>query len=588
MLELTSLMYKKRLITIRGAGGTGKTRLAMELAHALPNDLFPDGLLVIDLAPISDQGSIASTILTCLQFPQIATESQVETIHAGLSGSSLLLILDSCEHLLDACAAFVHTLLRRCAKVSVLATSREPLDIDGEFVYSVDPLPTSDFNDSASTNLRLADALRNSSAIRLFVDRAIDAAPQTFPASAENDAATIVRICRRLDGLPLALELAAARVRELSLRQISDGLDSRFELLGHGRRTAAPRHQTLRAMLDWSHALLKQDEKQLFRRLGIFAGSWRLDAALSICTDSDAAGIAALVSKSLVSIDEYESDFVRYRLLDSSRAYARELLAENDELDGLARRHAGYYRAQALHAEALSRTGYANDANEAFADLLADLNEVRAALDWCIGEQHDIRLGAELTGVLTELWADFGLHAEGLQRIREAEKAIGGDPTIALAAPLEFGAARILANLEHETALEHAARADDLTTNGAADIEQLWRTIFTKERRFTKGELIFAKGDPADDLFYIVSGTVFLSEFSQRVVKQELLGEVAFFSPRKQRTASAVCETDVTALFLSKPEVTALYESEPRFRLYLLQVFTKRMLQDLERLQADR
>jgi predicted ATPase len=240
-----------------------------------------------------------------------------------LRDQQLLLILDSCEHVLEPAARIAQRLAQACASVRVLVTSREALEIDGELVYHVDPLALPPAGLRRVEPPRSLDELRESPAVRLFLDRANDADPHFFLAAAAKDPEAVAEICERLDGLPLTLELAAARVRDLTLREICGALDSRFSLLAHGRRTAQRRHRTLRAMLDWSYTLLSEGEQRVFRRLGVFAGSWTMDAAVAVCGEGPEVtrdGVATLVSKSLVSVVHGVAGPRRYRLLESLRA----------------------------------------------------------------------------------------------------------------------------------------------------------------------------------------------------------------------------------------------------------------------------
>lgn len=324
--EISRILAGTRLLTLTGAGGSGKTRLAREAAAVAAPDFMNIGWT--DLAPITEPALVPQQVATALRLPDRVAESAVESLSASIRKEPTLLILDNCEHLIDACAALVERLLRECPRLTVLATSREALGVPSETAWLVPPLAGSE-------------------AIQLFIERAQAALP-SFSAGSEADETTLSDICRRLDGIPLAIELAAARVRVLSPDQIAGRLNDAFRLLTGGSRTALPRHRTLRGTMDWSYSLLDFREQCLLRRLAVFAGSFSLEAAEAVCAGAPLEvedildGVAALVDKSLV-VMEAGDGIARYYLLETVKQYGIELLNEASELEQYRARHGEYF-----------------------------------------------------------------------------------------------------------------------------------------------------------------------------------------------------------------------------------------------------
>jgi predicted ATPase/DNA-binding winged helix-turn-helix (wHTH) protein len=343
--EILALVAAHRLVTLTGAGGIGKTRLALETARQLLPK-FPDGIWVVEMSSLSDPGFVPAAVATAVGIEPIVANDTVERVGAALASRELLIVLDTCEHVIEAAAEMAEALLRAGAGVRVIATSREPLGAYGEWLYRVLPLPVP-LADSADTEAE--EAL----SVSLFIARA-QATDADF-LTEEPAAAAIAAICRGLDGIPLAIELAAASAARLGLYTLADRLDDRLQLLTCGRRTALPRHQTLRATLDWSYGLLPRPEQALLRRLAVFRGGFGLDEARAVATDVDLTpaeateALANLAAKSLVST-EIVSGKISYRLLETTRCYAFEKLAVSGEYDAAVQRHSDGAAAPFDHA----------------------------------------------------------------------------------------------------------------------------------------------------------------------------------------------------------------------------------------------
>jgi predicted ATPase len=338
LAETVSLLGTSRLLTLAGPGGAGKTRLALQAA-ATALERFPDGAWFVELAPLRDPDLVPNEVVTSLGLLASALvqpgESLEERLCDHLRTRRLLLVLDNCEHVVEAAARFAHTVLARCPDVTVLATSREVLAVPGEVVWNVPPLSVPP--DEAAS----AEALAGSDAVALFCERARAAQPG-FGLSDAN-AGAVARICRRLDGIPLGLELAAAKIRVLGAHQMAERLDDRFRLLTGGSRTAVPRHQTLRAAMDWSYTLLPGPEQVTLRRLAVFRGSFSLAAVEAVVGSLDAVDLLTrLVDKSMVQVGSEEPE-VRYGLLETVREYAGQKLAEAGEADDVRTRHRDFF-----------------------------------------------------------------------------------------------------------------------------------------------------------------------------------------------------------------------------------------------------
>ncbi len=416
--EILDLVRTGRLVTLIGAGGMGKTRLALAVARLLLRQ-FPDGVWLAELSPLSDPGLVPATVAAAIGLELGGDEISAQRVAQALAGRQLLLVLDTCEHVIDAAATLTEALLRAGSACTVVATSREPLRVDGEQLYPVQPLavPAEDAQDPLDYG-----------AVRLFVARVRAAEPDAR--HGRYDGTTIAAICRRLDGIPLAIEMAAARVAALGIEELASRLDDRFRLLAEGRRTALPRHLTLRATFDWSYELLSEPERVLLRRLAVFAGAFSLEAATAVVASAGTAsldivdGLFSLIAKSLVVADVHGS-VPRYALLDTTRAYALEKLAGSGECEGLEDRHAGYYRDLFERADAgLDRRTSA----EWLRDYGWQLGNLRAALDWAFSPAGDAETGATLTAAALPLWMHLSLLEECRGRVERALGALHARP----------------------------------------------------------------------------------------------------------------------------------------------------------------
>ena len=413
LAEVAELLGVHRLVTLIGAGGIGKTRLGLEVARRLLPD-FADGVWVAELAPLSDPGLVPVTVAVALGVTLLAGAESAERVAAALGTKRVLLMLDNCEHVIEAAARMAEAVLRANPHARVMATSREPLRAPGEYVCRVLPLEVPAEGTEGRENLLEA------AAVQLFVARS-QAGELRFSLDART-AAIIGAVCRRLDGIPLAIELAAARTATLGLEELAARLDGRYRLLTGGHRTALPRHQTLRATLDWSHDLLSAIERTVLRRLAIFVGGFTLEAASAVATAPDLGAlevvdsVANLAAKSLVVV-EVVGAVTRYRLLETTRAYALEKLTESGELEQVARRHAEYYRDLFERAEVEWQT---RPTLEWVAAYGRQIDNVRAALDWAFSPNGDASIGAALTAASVPLWFQHSLMVECRGRVERA------------------------------------------------------------------------------------------------------------------------------------------------------------------------
>jgi predicted ATPase/class 3 adenylate cyclase len=448
--EIANLFQKARLITLTGTGGVGKTRLALQMAAHLV-DAFPDGVWFVDLAPINDPMLVPQTVASTLSVREEAGKELVKTLTEALRPKNLLLILDNCEQLIAACADFAHRILKTCPQVRILATSRERLNIEGETVWHLQPLPTPDLE-----ALPPLPAIGDYEAVQLFLDRAASVRPG-FTLTPQN-APAIASICYLLDGIPLAIELAAVRVNVLSPLQIAARLNDRFRLLTAGPRTVLSRHKTLLAAVGWSYDLLSAEEKRLFERLSVFAGGFDLEAAEQVCsgdgieTDAILDLLTLLVEKSLVIVRETAvaasgSNFsdikMRYDLLNTLRAFAYQKLVERQEVVAVRRQHLEYYLKLAETAE----PELSGPHQEAVLDRLSEEHHnIIAALQWVVDEGLELEKGLRLATAIWRYWLIRGVLSEGrrlldgmLTRVQSTE----GKPDLSLLAKANSAAGAI-------------------------------------------------------------------------------------------------------------------------------------------------
>jgi predicted ATPase len=420
LAEVKRLLESTRLLTLTGSGGCGKTRLALAAASDVVEG-FEGGVWLVDLAPLADPSLVPQALASTLGVREQPARLLTETLSDYLGSKKVLVILDNCEHLIETCAELVETLLRSCPELSILATSREALGIAGEVAWPVPSLTLPDLR-------RLPDieSLPRYEAARLFVERAAAVKP-TF-ALTEQNAPAVVRVCYRLDGIPLAIELAAARTKVLAVEEISERLDGSLGLLASGGRTALPRHRTLRATMDWSHELLPEDEQTLFRRLTVFAGGFTLEAAESVCAGEDLERdevlelLSHLVDKSLVTAQEQGGE-TRYRLLEMVRKYGREKLDRAEEVTEVGRRHADFYVTLAEEAEPELKGGR----QVAWLERLeTEHDNLRAAMRWLLG-QVELEEAARLGWALWLFWGTRANFAEGRRAMEQALSAKGSE-----------------------------------------------------------------------------------------------------------------------------------------------------------------
>jgi predicted ATPase/DNA-binding winged helix-turn-helix (wHTH) protein len=401
--EIATELRRKRFITITGTGGVGKTTVALAVSRQIATS-FRDGLRLFDLGPLANPALVVPYIASLLRVPA-ADRHSLPYVTASLRGRNMLMLFDNCEHIIDVVSEIAEAIFQGARDVHILATSREPLRATGEWVWRLDPLPVPPF----STQLTAEQALRFP-AVQLLAERTLGG-DISYPI-VDDDAPIMADICRRLDGLPLAIELAATRVPLLGFRGLADRLSDRLVVLGKGRRTASQRHQSLGAVIDWSYATLSAKEKAVWPRLAVFPGTFTLEAAAAVATSTESKDIVSilddLVQKSLVSVD-LTGDEIRYRLLESLRLYALTKLREGDDADKARARHAQYWYKRSV--------GCYNDRVEMPTREWqrmhgAEIADIRAALEWSFGPTGDPSLGIKLTAASALLWFKVLLQPE--------------------------------------------------------------------------------------------------------------------------------------------------------------------------------
>ena len=433
--DVKGLIKTNRLITLIGSGGTGKTRLSLQVAADLL-DSFPDDVWFVEFAPLSDPARVQQTVIATVGLREGMEKASPTLLNDYLREKKTLLIFDNCEHVVDASARLAYTLLQSCPKLHIIASSREILGIPGERTYRVPSLSIPEKDHQPPL-----EVLTHYEAVRLFVDRAQTVQPSF--ALTEINAAAVANICSQLDGIPLAIELAAARIRMLTVEQIREGLNDRFRLLTNGSRVTLPRQQTLRALIDWSYDLLPALEQTLMRRLSVFAGGWTLEAAEQICKDEVKSQkdevkpsspfilhpsdfildlLAQLVNKSLVVVDSDNTSEPRYHLLETVRQYAHEKLTADETTQNHAN-HLKYFLGLAERAEPELTGPYAATWLKR---LGVELDNIRAALEW--SRKNDAEAGLRLASALLWFWQEYGYTGDGYQWLKELLAEQEGQP----------------------------------------------------------------------------------------------------------------------------------------------------------------
>ncbi len=458
--RLRELLSAYRVVTLTGPGGIGKTRLATEVARGV-GGRFQGGVWHVELVALSDSSLVASAVAGALGLEFGVEQISAASVAQAIGRRKMLLLLDNCEHIIGSAASLAEAVMHRSPNATVLATSRELLRVDGEYAYRVAPLdvPPQDASDPEE-NLR-------HSAVRLFVARTQSARSEFTPRADELRA--IGAICRRLDGIPLAIEIAASRAATLGIDQVVSRLDNRFDLLTGGRRTALPRHQTLRAALDWSYDLLTDAEQRLLRRLAVFVAGFTLETVAAIMSGATPSEpdveevIASLIAKSLISADSPGGR--RWRLLETTRAYALEKLEEAGETGQVARRHAELFRDLVASATSDPRSPTKTEDHTRYAE---EIGNVRSALDWAFSPNGDAALGAVLTAAYVPVWLRLSLMQECRGRVEQAlaSSGTGLDPHVTMRLNAALAAALLY------------------TTKGAApEVAVAWTNVLTIAER---------------------------------------------------------------------------------------------------------
>jgi predicted ATPase/class 3 adenylate cyclase len=461
MAEIKRLLPSTRLLTLTGSGGTGKTRLSIHVAADLL-DQFPHGVWLVELSTVSDPALIAETIINAVGIREVPDRSPLATLVEALRTRQLLLVLDNCEHLVADCAQVVAALLRGCPKLKVIASSREALNTEGETIWALAPLSMPDFR--RDEPLLDAGQIGQLEAVQLFVERARAVRPD-FQLTSENSA-LVAQICWRLDGLPLAIELAAARVKLLPLAQVLERLDDRFRLLTGGSRSALPRQQTLGALIDWSYDLLSEPERMLLRRLSVFVAGRTLEMAEAVCAVDglDRRDIfdllCSLADKSLLVTETAKGGETRYTMLESIWDYADEKLLQHDEGPKFARRHLDYFVGFAERAEPHL---FGADQKEWLDRLALEQPNLNRALRTSLDDPATIALGLRIAGALTRYWEIRSYLTEGYEQFSELLARADDTVPPAVRAKAELGAARLSwAQDRDEEALRHYHAAQSL------------------------------------------------------------------------------------------------------------------------------
>jgi predicted ATPase len=524
--KLSDLTSAYRMVTLTGPGGIGKTSLAVQAARGLFT-AFDDGGWIVELASISDPSLVTSAVAGVLGLKLGGEEISAEVVARAIGDRHILLILDNCEHIIDAAARCADAILRLCSRVTILATSREILRIDGEHVFRVAPLDVPPLHQYAM------EELIEHSAIELLLALMHSQDPSYAPDATGILAAA--EICRRLDGIPLAIEFAATRATTLGLSQVSRMLDDRFRLLTVGRRIALPRHKTLRATLDWSYDLLPAQEQMLLRHLSMFRGGFTVDAATAIIGDhafdraAVAEGIGNLIRKSLV-VRANSIDGSRWDLLDSIRIYAMEKLTQNNELDGAVEKYGSYFRDLFVGSSSVSNIRL-TDAD--WAHHVREIDNVRSAIDWLIPDSLNPHIGIQLTAAYAPVWLHLSLMNECRNRCEYALQKV--DQASASQTRLQMW-------------LQIALAASLFDTMGTADRA---RSLLVAAAE--AAESFDDRDAQAAALAGLVSNYIFQAEFSMAQAAAKQLSEVAARIGNPAITRIADRQSGAALLMLGRP-----------------------------------
>jgi predicted ATPase len=481
LAEVKKLLRRSRLLTLVGMGGIGKTRLSLQVATEVMND-FPDGVWFVDLSPLREAWLVPQAVASVLGVKEDAGLSVTEALVNYVKDRQFLLILDNCEHLLQGSAELAKALLEAGSQLKVLASSRERLHMTAEATY---PLPTLAVPDL--TFRVTPDTLVECEGGRLFVERAIAVQP-SFNVTPEN-AVAVAQVCHRLEGIPLALELAAARVRAMSVEEVAGHLDDRFRLLTGGDRTALPRQQTLHAMIDWSYDLLEETERLLLRRLAVFSGGWTIDAAVAIGAGEglDQADVldllTRLVEKTLVIFD---ADSGRYRMLETVRLYAQERLLDFHDGDLARKRHLDFYLALAEMAEPKS---HVTAETRWFERLASEVENLLAAHGWCDSARAGAEVGLRLAGALTFFFDDRAHLRLGRAVLEHALARPGAEEETSARVKALSGAGKLAYSQGDYV------EARKRFTGEPSDCFELWRAYRRSRRNDHLGNIAAAEGD---------------------------------------------------------------------------------------------
>jgi predicted ATPase/DNA-binding XRE family transcriptional regulator len=508
--KILDLIESAPLVSIVGTGGAGKTRAAIEVGLQ-SIDRFPHGVWFVELAPLNDPSLVPHALATALHVQESAGRTPLETLFSYLAQKRLLIVLDNCEHIISEARAMAGSLLRECPSVALLTTSREALNITGEQTYRIPSLavPQRTMSPEEATTY---------GAVALFADR-VRAADSRFELTEEN-VQPVVDICRRLDGLPLAIELAAARASVLSAREICDHLDRVFDVPAGDRQASFPRHKTMRAVIDWSYALLSGQAQLLFDRLSVFAGGFTLQTATTVCADESIAQrdvlelLSSLIAQSLVMV-EFRHGSARYHLLEATRQYALENLETRGERNAMAGRHAA---ALLLVAARLDREWYDAIEGSWFREAQGEMDNFRAALGWCLGEHQNLRSGCLLAGALARLWYSLS-PLEGRRWVRVAMDSVTGKTQADELAQLSIAQAELSGALG-ESAASLASAEQALRLRSALDELQVARA------EHAAGSALAATGRLVEGEAYLQSALAAAEHLQNRRLQALVLGDL--------------------------------------------------------------